>query len=229
MGDAGFERPLTAQEAVLREFRRNIVTGRWAPGTPIRQDTVAADLGVSRVPVREALKILEGEDQVTYVPHKGYLVRRFDTEELLEVYRLRELLEAEAVRAAVPCLTEADLDRMYDAMVAMERLQPDDIAGIVDANREFHTALFSAASMPRLGHLVRLLRDWADAYRAILYEDLDGVKRSCEEHRVIYDACRSRDTDRVIELLAQHRARTVETLTSVLADGAASPREHPTT
>lgn len=222
MSQKMFERPLTAQEAVLAEIRRKILSGAWAPGTPIRQDAVAAELGVSRVPVREALKILEGEGQVSYVPHKGYVVRELDADELVELYRLRELLEAEAIRHSVPNLTERHLAEMEDAMVRMERLDPSDLAALADHNREFHSVLLDAADMPRLRHFLRLLRDAADVYRVLLYSDAGTLAQTAAEHREIYAACVDRDTDRVIELHDQHRSHTVEILLPRLREAAAS-------
>lgn len=212
MGSDNFERPLTAQEAVLRELRRNILSSRWAPGTPLRQDAIAAELGVSRVPVREALKILEGEGQIGYEPHKGYIVRQLDAAELLEIYRLRTLLEAEAVRLALPRLTAGDLREMHDAMEAMEALEPSDVISLSEENRRFHAALFQAAGAPRLQHFVRLLRDWADVYRALLYSDTNSLAQTCAEHREIYAACADGDAERVIKLLDEHRGHTVDTL-----------------
>lgn len=82
-------RPPTAQEFVLTELRRAIVSGQLRPGAAIRQDTLAESLGVSRVPLREALKILEGEGQVTYRPHRGYFVADLSYDDLREVYRIR--------------------------------------------------------------------------------------------------------------------------------------------
>ncbi len=212
MSQQGFERPLTAQEAVLAEIRREILSGAWAPGTPIRQDAVASALGVSRVPVREALKILEGEGQVTYAPHKGYVVRELDADELVELYRLRELLEAEAIRHAVPKLTDRHLAEMKDAMERMESLDASDLPALADCNREFHSVLLDAAEMPRLRHFLRLLRDAADVYRVLLYSDTGTLAQTAAEHRAIFAACSDRDTEKVIELHDQHRSRTVELL-----------------
>ncbi len=222
MSQQGFERPLTAQEAVLAEIRREILSGQWAPGTPIRQDAVASALGVSRVPVREALKILEGEGQVTYVPHKGYVVRELDANELVELYRLRELLEAEAIRNAVPKLTDEHLAAMKDAMVRMESLDTSDLAALADHNRAFHGVLLNAAGMPRLQHFLRLLRDAADVYRVLLYSDAGTLAQTAAEHREIYAACAEGDTDRVITLHDQHRSHTVEVLLPRLRESMAT-------
>lgn len=217
MANDGFQRPMTAQEAVLRELRRNILSSRWAPGTPIRQDAIAAELGVSRVPVREALKILEGEGQISYEPHKGYVVRELCADELEEIYRLREILEAEAIRNAVPRLTEDDLEEMKDAMVALEALEPSDVISLSEENRRFHAALLGAADMPRLQHFVRLLRDWADVYRALLYSDAASLRQTCQEHREIFAACLEGDVERVVDLHEQHRGHTVDALRPKLA------------
>lgn len=218
MSGQGFERPLTAQEAVLRQMRREILSGAWAPGTPIRQDAVASELGVSRVPVREALKILEGEGQVSYVPHKGYIVRELDPDELVELYRLRELLESEAIRHAVPKLSDTDLAAMRTAMERMEQLDPTDLASLAEHNRAFHGALFEAAAMPRLQHFLRLLRDAADVYRVLLYSDQTTLDQTVAEHREIYDACVAGDIEHVVLLHDRHRSHTVELLLPQLRD-----------
>ncbi|MBL8582662.1 MAG: GntR family transcriptional regulator, partial [Rhizobiaceae bacterium] len=103
-------KPQTAQEAVLYELRRRIVSGEFEPGSQILQDALAEELGVSRVPVREALRTLEGEGQVSYEPHRGYFVVELDLNELVEIYRLRDLLEPEATAKAFPNITKEDLD-----------------------------------------------------------------------------------------------------------------------
>ena len=90
---ADFQRPPTAQEAVLVELRGRILRGDLAPGSPLRQEDLAASLGVSRVPVREALRMLESEGHVTYTPHRGYRVPELDLDELDEIYHLRALIE----------------------------------------------------------------------------------------------------------------------------------------
>ena len=94
---------------MLAALRRALVSGELAPGEQVRQESLAERFGVSRVPLREALKILEGEGRVVYLPHRGYFVAELSLDDLLEVYRMRELLEAEAVMVAVPRLGASDL------------------------------------------------------------------------------------------------------------------------
>jgi DNA-binding GntR family transcriptional regulator len=85
-------------------MRERISRGELRPGEQILQETLASELGLSVVPLREALKTLEAEGQVVYAPHRGYFVARLDMAELTEAYRIRELLEDEAVRRGMPQL-----------------------------------------------------------------------------------------------------------------------------
>src|SRR5690606_28045233 len=88
-------RPQTTQQYVLDELRRAILNRQLKPGEPIRQDALAEHLGVSRVPLREALKVLQGEGQVLYLPRRGYQVVDLSIGDLVEVYHLRRILETE--------------------------------------------------------------------------------------------------------------------------------------
>jgi len=108
---------VTAQEGVLRELRLQIASGKLSPGQQVIQDALAASLGVSRVPLREALKVLEGEGQVIYHPHRGYFVADLSVADLVEVYRIRSILEDEALRVGVPLLTNEDIEYLEDILV----------------------------------------------------------------------------------------------------------------
>lgn len=213
----GFARPLTAQQAVLVELRRAILSGRLAPGTQVVQETIAEQLGVSRVPVREALKILEGTGQVVYVPHRGYFVAQLDAADLEEIYRLRDLLEAEAVRSAVALLDRVELQRMGEAAeeCAAAALEGD-VARAADANRCFHFTLLEASRMRRLVDLVRSLWDASEVYRALYFADARNAELVAQQHAGIFAAVRSRDPEEVVRLLAVHRASALEGLRGVL-------------
>jgi DNA-binding GntR family transcriptional regulator len=215
--DEARRRPPTAQQFVLGELRRAITTGRLRPGTPIRQDALAEELQVSRVPLREALKTLEGEGLVTYKPHKGYCVAMLSLDDLREVYRIRELLEEEAVRAAVARLTDDDLHRIEAAQEEVERAAAaGDVAAMATANRTFHMTLFDCAGMPRLARLIRTLWDTTDAYRSMYYGDAGNRERVVKEHRAALDALRRRSADEAVATLNVHRDRAVAELEPLL-------------
>ena len=208
-----YSRPPTAQEAVLAELRRVIATGAIAPGAPIRQDALAEQLGVSRVPVREALKILEGEGQVHYEPHRGYTVTELSAADLDEVYRLRELLEAEAIRQAVRRLTPEDLVRIRAAGKALHAAtKAADMEGITDANREFHFALFEACGQPRLVRLIRQLWDATEVYRAVYFQSVANRKLVLHEHDALEKALVARDAKAAIRIMDEHRRNAVSRL-----------------
>lgn len=210
-------RPPTAQEFVLGELRRGIVSGELRPGEQIRQDALAERLGTSRVPLREALKILEGEGQVVYHPHRGYFVAELSSADLAEVYRIRELLEDEAIATALPLLGDADVDALESALVAIEEAAAQgDIPGMTRANREFHFLLIDRAGMPRLSRLIRQLWDATDAYRSVYFAEPANREQVEHEHRMIAAAARERDIPRTIALLHAHRDHAVRRVSVVL-------------
>jgi DNA-binding GntR family transcriptional regulator len=215
---APFRRPPTAQEAVLVELRRAIVSGDLKPGEQVLQDALAERFGVSRVPLREALKILEGEGQVTYRPHRGYFVAELDLDDLREVYRIRDVLETEAITTAVGQITDAELSEVEQALQEVERAATaGDLVAMTDANRRFHFGLIEAAHMPRLSRLVRILWDATDVYRSVYYTEGGHRAAVIDEHRAILDAVSAGDADRASAVLREHRQRAVQALEQALS------------
>ncbi|MDH4158713.1 MAG: GntR family transcriptional regulator [Actinomycetota bacterium] len=217
MNETGFRRPPTAQEAVLAELRRAIVSGQLKPGEQVLQDALAEQFGVSRVPLREALKILEGEGQVVYRPHRGYFVAELDVADLREVYLMRDLLESEAVRLAVPRLTAGDLRALTAAATDVDEADVlGDLVAMTAANRRFHFILIEAAGMPRLARLVRILWDATDAYRSLYYAEPDHRAWVQEEHHAVVDAVTAGDAERAVAILREHREHAVQAVARVL-------------
>ncbi|MFD3994542.1 GntR family transcriptional regulator [Streptomyces sp. NPDC058548] len=210
-------RPQTAQQFVLEELRRAITSGELRPGGQIRQDALAARFEVSRVPLREALKALEAEGLVVHHIHRGYFVAELSLADLEEIYRIRELLETEAVRMAVR--------RMPDGIVAtLERVQREveraadegDVPAMAAANRLFHFTLIEASGMPRLVRLIATLWDSTDAYRSLYYTEDPHRKQAVREHRAVISALRHGDEDATVRWLDEHRAHAVAALREVL-------------
>ena len=114
-----FERPVTAQAAVLTELRQRIIRGEVAPGQAIRQEVLASELGVSRLPVREALVVLQSERLVDYTQHKGYVVAVLDEQDLLQTHELRDTLESIAIAQAIPQLTDEAINAPSENLNAL--------------------------------------------------------------------------------------------------------------
>jgi len=225
------ERPPTAQAFVLAELRRAIIAGEFLPGQPLRQSALAERFGVSRVPLREAFKILESEGQVDYEPHRGHKVAELSLTDLLEVYRIRELLEAEAARVALA--NRPDDGVVRDLRAAARDVEQasaaSDLLAMTDANRRFHFVLIQGAGMPRLERMIKVLWDATDAYRFVYYGAEANRSRVEHEHLLIIDAFAEQDADKLILLLDEHRAHAVEALRTFLAAGPASAPDGPAT
>ncbi|MFZ3555259.1 MULTISPECIES: GntR family transcriptional regulator [unclassified Streptomyces] len=216
---ASRRRPPTAQQFVLEELRRAITSGEIKPGMPIRQDALAEQLGVSRVPLREALKTLEGQSLVVHHAHRGYFVAELSLAELREVYRIREILEAEAVREAMRA-GGAVLDALEEAQEEVEaQAAAADVAAMADANRRFHFVLFEASGMHRLVRLIATLWDATDAYRSLYYADSISREHVLVEHRAVLDALREGRTEDAVRLLDGHREHAVAALEGLLGEG----------
>ena len=196
----------TAQEAVAEALRRAILERELKPGDPVRQEHLARRLGVSPIPVREALRVLEGEGRLAYLPRRGYVVAALDSDDLREVYALRDLLETEAVRAAVPRLTEEQLAAIRAAAAEVEE------TGSLVANRRMHFLLLEAAQRPVLLRHIRMLWDSTEAYRALYYADEGNREAAQAEHRALLAALEARDTEAVVANLRAHRERAIASL-----------------
>lgn len=215
-------RVVTAQSVALEHLRVSIGSGVLRPGDQIRQDAVASELSLSIVPVREALKVLQTEGQVRYEPNRGYFVSRLSHEELREAYHLRKLLEDDAVRLAVPKLTEEALNDLQQAIADMDEANAlQDVPALSEANRRFHFRLYEAAEMPRMANFIRILWDTTEPYRSLFFNEHEHRIRVNEEHREIIAAARSRDVNKTVRLLNVHRDGTVRELAELLTRPAA--------
>jgi len=192
----------TSAGFVVDTLRRAIVSGAIPGGQAIRQEDLAARFGVSRMPVREALRRLEAEGLVDFVPHKGAVVASLSAEDAEEIAAMRVAAETLALRRSLPRLTPEDLDR---AAAVLEEMEAEtDIARFGELNRRFHLTLYAASSGKRLLQHVQSLHDAADRYLRVAITGLDYESRSAEEHRALLAACRAGDAGRAQALLATH-------------------------
>jgi DNA-binding GntR family transcriptional regulator len=209
--------PGTAQEHAVSELRWLIVSGALAPGARVNQEDVAAEVGLSVAPVREALRVLEQEGQLTYLPRRGYFVTELRIEDLEEIYGLRALLEERAARHALPTLDDEALRRIEQAARdCADAAGRGDVAAELAANRRFHFGIVEAPDRPHAMRVIRLLWDSTEAYRAMYYNSPEERRNSIDAHDRILDALRAGDAERLVAELGAHRDRALDVLAGIL-------------
>lgn len=210
--------PGTAQQHAVDSLRRLIVSGALRPGQRVNQEEVAEQIGLSVAPIREALRALEQEGQVTYRPRRGYFVTELRIEDLEEIYELRQLLEERAARGALPTLDDEALQRVrLAARDCLNAAQAGDVAAELEANRRFHFAVLEAPGQVHAMRLIRLLWDSTEAYRAMYYNLHEERAASIEAHDRIVEAIDRHDPDQLVRELDAHRTRALRVLRDVLA------------
>lgn len=208
----------TAQDRAAAALRTAILEGTLRPGQRVSQEAWAEKVGVSLIPVREALRALAGEGLVTYRPRRGYAVTELDLADLEEVYRLRRTLETDALERGVPLVTGDDLVELRAAAAECSRAgTAGDVAGQLSANRRFHERLHGLACSAPLSRLIGLLWDSTEAYRALYYVLPGEAEEADRAHEAIIAAVAGRDATGAVRLQDAHRERALARLRVVLS------------
>ncbi|MDF1791346.1 MAG: GntR family transcriptional regulator [Thalassobaculaceae bacterium] len=196
------DRPRTASEFVQRALRAAILDGRIPPGTPLRQEALAAAFDVSRMPVREALRQLEAQALLDFTPHKGAVVAEISAQDQADTYLIRRALEPVAFAQSIPHLTRDDLDRAEDLISDMDR-EPDH-GRLGELNRRFHMSLYARAGSPKLVRLVERQLIEHDRYLRFHLAMLGRDRMSQDDHIAMVKAAAGRDITAAISVLQRH-------------------------
>jgi DNA-binding GntR family transcriptional regulator len=204
--------PLTKSEFAYQELRRRIVDAKLAPGTRLLLRPLAEELGLSVMPVRDALRMLEADGLVTLETHRGATVTQIPREEVLQIIGMRLWLEILAVREAVPLHTPASLKRVEKFLAQAEQaMEAGDGRAYTRANRALHEAIEAPAPEP-IRQLVSDLweRLWQTRRRTALFERLPHrIPGAQSEHHAIVKAIRDGDADAAGAAMARHRESTL--------------------
>jgi DNA-binding GntR family transcriptional regulator len=207
----------TVADVTTDQLRRLIISGELADGAPLRQDALAEELGVSRIPIREALSRLEGEGLAASSPHKGYVVTALSRDEISELFELRALLEPELIRAAIPKMTTADLEQA-EAVLASYNVDIDnaDIPSWGEHNTRFHMALYSPSQRRKTIEIVRGLLVNTDRYTRLVLTLGTGVEQAKEDHGGLLELCRKKAVNQAAALAHDHIQRAHADLLELL-------------
>jgi DNA-binding GntR family transcriptional regulator len=200
-------RRTSLRDQVLRAIRNGLVTGQIVPGVVYSAAALAAELGVSNSPVREAMLALVDEGLMEVVPNRGYRPVTLTAADTAEIVQLRELLEVPAVGLAA----EGDISDVHAALedlvgVIEQTAATGDIAGNLDADREFHIMLAGAGGNRRLASLVASLRDQARLYNLRHLAESGELRASAGEHRPLLAAVAAGDRPLAERLMRAHLA-----------------------
>lgn len=189
-------------QVVLETIRRGILTGRLKPGQALVETELAARFGVSKTPVREALKTLAGTGLVVMSQYKAVTVRTVDAEMARQIYDVRLLLEPQALRRTVARRAPLDAARQ-----ALERADAAaDRAERSLANRDFHGALYGPCGNPLLARVLDGLRDQAALVSVVVWQENPSWEREAREHREILARAQDGDAEGAARLLHDHMA-----------------------
>jgi DNA-binding GntR family transcriptional regulator len=191
---------VTASEVI----REAIVEGRLAPGQRLKEQELARNLGISRTPVRQALRLLQTEGLVDVVPNRGAVVRSHHAADLEDLYQLRALLEGYAARRAAANMSEASIAGLWASCQRFEMLADAHVKDLVMENLFFHTSILKAAGSARLSSMVRMTIELPLVYKSYIWYSPNQKRLSAHYHRQITRALEARDGARAELVMKEH-------------------------
>lgn len=196
----------TRTQLVAEAIRQKILVGDIKAGEPIRQAALATELDVSRIPVREALLLLEGEGLVNFEAHKGATAAELSISEIDEIFDLRATLEVELLKQSLPNMTD---DHFNAAKQSLETLEDklkdaDSQLEVAVLNKDFHFSLYAAANRPLTYEFVENLNRNAERYVRMHIVLAGGVDIAPDEHRNLFELCRKQSVNEACEYLKHH-------------------------
>jgi DNA-binding GntR family transcriptional regulator len=208
-----------ASLAATELIREAIVDGRLEPGSRLKEEELARELGISRTPVREALLMLQAEGLVEATPNRGAMVRAHTPEDLDDLYQLRALLEGHATRRAATRISPEEIERLRESCDRFEALDPDeDLRELVRENLLFHDAILDAAGSARLAGMVRRVIELPLVYKSYIWYSPDQKRISAHYHRQLVNAFEARDADRAEFIMKEHIFEARDLLVGRLRD-----------
>lgn len=196
---------ISASDQIAQTLREAIVEGKLPTGELLRQDQIATQFRVSKIPVREALKRLEAERLVTFIPNRGAIVASLTPTEILQYIEIRALLEAHAAHLAASRITDENIEIARAASDAFDSDGPDDLRS--DSNRKFHMALYADANRPVLLSEIQCAYDKVERHLRSLPAAPGDIAKTRREHSDILKAFAQRAPLKAADLIRAHVLR----------------------
>lgn len=196
---------LPLRDVVFHTLREAILKGELKPGERLMELQLAAKLGVSRTPIREAIRMLELEGLAVTVPRKGAQVAKMTEKDLEDVLQIRRALDELAVSLACDNMTEDILEQLHEALLRFaESTRTGNVKQIAQTDMAFHEVIYQAADNPKLVSLLNNLREQMYRYRVEYLKKDDVYPVLIEEHERIYEGLKRKDKETVVRIVGNH-------------------------
>lgn len=196
------KRTISGHQKAYQAIKKLIIDGELVEGSPIRQDEIASSLGISKIPVREALIRLEADGFIKFTPNVGATVSVFTVDDYLEMLDIRLALECKALELALPNMTHADIDKAQKILNQYALAQDETERS--DLNMEFHQCIYAPSMRPRLLLMISAAQDQMGKILRHRVSQVAGSQRSHSQHQEILDVCASGDVNKAVKLLKKH-------------------------
>lgn len=198
---------------VFHMIRENILSGKYERDEELKEKTIGEELGVSRTPVREALRQLELEGLVTIIPNKGAYVVGISQKDIKDIYEIRSRLEGLCAKWAAENITKEQLDELEENIFLSDfHATKGNAEQMVELDNKFHEILYTASGSRELRHVLSDFHHYAQRVRKITLSDKNRAVDSNNEHRRIVEALKQHDAQLAEKLANQHIMKTIENM-----------------
>jgi DNA-binding GntR family transcriptional regulator len=191
---------------VFRQLQNDIINGEYQPGDYLVETKLSEELGVSRTPIREALKQLELEGLVMSIPGRGVIVRGITVKDIEDIYTIRTMIEGLAARWAAEKITEEELEELKEILDLQEfyTIRGDKSGNLLKLDSRFHDGIFNASKSRPLIHILSTFHHYAQRARGASLETPGRAQKVFEEHKAIFKAIFARDPNLAEKLTTEH-------------------------
>lgn len=192
----------SAADPIYFDLKKLIVSGEMLGGTPLRQDDIAKQHGVSKIPVREALRRLENEGLVEFRQQRGAIVRKITEQEVMQLFDIRVALECRALELAIPNMIEDDFNQAAQILEDYQKETRSEKWS--ELNLKFHHCIYEPCGNPVLMNMISELEQRIGSFVRLRVSKASGQERPMHEHHEILNYCKTEDIPNAVKMLRKH-------------------------
>ena len=205
-------RPGKSSTLIYNQLKIEILNNQLLGASSLKQDKIAEQFQVSKIPVREALKRLEADGLVEFKPRRGAFVVELTQSDILENLEIRIALETRAIKLAIPNMTSNDLSEASDILIDYQNT--DEVEEWSHLNQKFHQCLYSPCGLPNLMNMIQKLKERTNLFMRLKISQVSGLERPHQEHLAILEACKAKNVKLGVKLIEQHIEFTKKEVTA---------------